>query len=409
MALLLIATGSVRADNDKPQQTTQAITGPDAVDNQLDEDRQDKSRPGGTRRLKSWDDWKDGFAERTGLSFGLDYNVLGFAATDSLGEDTSAGGAFRLFGSWDLIGRGTNNKGGIIFKFENRHAYTDVAPAGFGPELGYAGFLNAVFSDQGWRATHLHWRQGFGDGRGVAYLGFLDVTDYVDAYALTSPWTAFSNQAFETGSGTIGGLPDGALGAMVGGFVSSRIYVIGGIADANGDPTDLAGGVDSLFDEFETFKSLEIGWTSSQPGQYLVNNVHATIWQIDERAVAGTPDGWGIAFSASGIVGERWLPFVRGGWSKDGGSLYESALAVGFGYKPKDRHDVLGVGLHWSRPNESTFLPGLDDQFTGEVFYKLQVVDKLAVTASVQVLGSPALNPDQNVIGVFGIRGRLSL
>ena len=109
---------------------------------------------------------------------------------------------------------------------------------------------------------------------------------------------------------------------------------------------------------------------------------------VDERTAAGTPDGWGVAFSASIMVGEHWLPFIRGGWAEDGGSLYEAALAVGFRYQPKGGSNMLGVGLHLSRPNESTFGSDLDDQFTGEIFYKLQVTENFALTPSVQVLGN---------------------
>jgi porin len=87
--------------------------------------------------------------------------------------------------------------------------------------------------------------------------------------------------------------------------------------------------------------------------------------------------------------------------------VYEAALAVGFGYQPKGRQDLLEVGLHWSRPNESTFGLDLDDQFTGEVFYRLQVVDKFALTPSVQILGNPALNPDDDFIAIFGLRARV--
>lgn len=135
----------------------------------------------------------------------------------------------------------------------------------------------------------------------------------MDVYALASPWTGFGNLAFENGSGTIGGMPDGAFGVMVGGFISGNIYAVSGIADANGDATDLTGELDSFLDDCETFKSLEIGWTSSQPELFLMNNIHVTFWQIDERSEAGTSDGWGVAFSASGTVGEDWTPFIRGG------------------------------------------------------------------------------------------------
>jgi hypothetical protein len=53
---------------------------------------------------------------------------------------------------------GEANNGSIVFKVENRHAYTDLAPSAFGGELGYVGLANTVFSDQGWRTTHLFWQ-----------------------------------------------------------------------------------------------------------------------------------------------------------------------------------------------------------------------------------------------------------
>ena len=410
-ALLFIAPVSVWAQTTAPPQAAGAITGPTAVSNQLADDQKEKPGILGTTILKSWDDWKAGVQEGTGLDFGLDYNALGFAATESLGDDTSASGVFRLFGTWNFVGRGTGNEGGVVFKLEHRHAYTDVAPNEFATELGYAGLNNVVFSDQGWRMTHLFWRQQFSDGRGIAYAGFLDTTDYVDVYALASPWSGFNNLAFETGSGTIGGLPDGALGAMLGGFVSDNIYLAASLADANGDATDLGGGFETFFDDFETFKSLEIGWTASKKNEpaLFLNNYHLTFWQIDERTAAGTPDGWGVAFSASMTFGENWLTFLRGGWAKDGGSLYEGALSAGFGYQPKGRNDMLGVGLNVSRPNSDTFGTDLDDQFTGEIFYRLQIADKFAVTPSVQLLGNPALNPDEDFIAVFGLRARLNM
>jgi len=41
----------------------------------------------------------------------------------------------------------------------------------------------------------------------------------------------------------------------------SSIYVIGGLADSNADPTDVFEGFDTFFDEFETFKCAGLVWT----------------------------------------------------------------------------------------------------------------------------------------------------
>jgi porin len=383
------------------------VPGPDAVENQLRDDLEPRPSFFDVNILEPYEALKKDLYERTGLRFGGDYSALAFAATESAGEDNAAGGMVRFYGSWDLIGRHEDNTGALIYKVEHRHRYTDVAPSGFGSELGYVGLLNPPFSDQDWRLTNLYWRQRFFDRRLSVVVGFLDATDFVDAYALASPWTGFGNLVFSTGSATIGLPNDATLGAGVGGYITENIYAIGSLTDANADPTDPFEGFDTFFNDFETFKSLEIGWTTGRD-ELLLNNVHVTFWHVDERDDAGTPSGWGVNVSASAWIDERWLPFVRGGWAEDGGSLLEASVSAGFGYQRERGGDVLGVGLNWGRPNRDTFGTDLGDQYTAEVFYRWQVTQNVQLTPSVQVLVDPALNPDDDVIGVFGVRARVA-
>lgn len=386
-------------------QSASNLAGPDSTPNVLASDAEDSDDLLGIDKQQSWSEWKADLKERTGLDFGIDYNVLGYTASSSLGENNTASGALRFFGTWELLNRGQANSGKLVFKLEHRHAFTDVAPTDFGSELGYAGVISSVFSDQGTRLTHFYWQQDFAEGRGTVYAGLLDVTDYTDVYALASPWSGFSNLAFQTGSGTIGGLPDGALGVMAGGFLSDNYYVAASIADANGDPTDPLAGFDTFFNDFETFKTLEFGWTSG-PNALFFDNAHVTLWQIDERTAAGSPSGYGAAFSYSKAIDNRWLPFIRGGWAKDGGSLYETALSAGFGYTTNPSQNMLGAGLNWSRPNEDTFGSKLDDQYSLEVFQQWQLTEGIELTPSIQVIKNPALNPTKDTVAMFGLRLR---
>lgn len=389
------------------QSVGDVLAGPGATPNVLARDAQDANDVLGINAQKSWSEWKADIKEDSGLDFGIDYNVLGYTASSSPGENQTASGALRLFGSWELLNRGEANNGTLVFKFEHRHAFTNVAPSDFGSEIGYAGLVSSVYSDQGARLTHLYWQQDFAQGRGTVYAGWLDVTDYTDVYALASPWSGFSNLAFQTGSGTIGGLPDGSLGVMVGGFLSDNYYAAASLADANADQTDPLGGFDTLFNDFETFKTMEIGWTSS-PEALFVDNAHLTFWQIDDRKTAGTPSGYGVAFSFTKGIDNTWMPFVRGGWSKDGGSLYEAAVSTGIGYTSDPGRNLLGVGLNWSRPNSNTFGAKLNDQYTLEVFQQWQLTEGLEMTPSVQIIKNPALNPGTDTIALLGLRARMA-
>ena len=100
---------------------------------------------------------------------------------------------------------------------------------------------------------------------------------------------------------------------------------------------------------------------------------------------------------------------MRGGYADDGGSLMQKSLSIGLGYQWDPGKDLLGVGLNWGEPNESTLVPGLDDQYTVEVFYRVQFTERFAITPDVEYLKNPALNPDADSIWVFGLRVRLAL
>ena len=71
--------------------------------------------------------------------------------------------------------------------------------------------------------------------------------------------------------------------------------------------------------------------------------------------------------------------------------------------------DRVGFEFNWGQPNETTFEPGLDDQYSLEAFYRLQLAGQLALTPDVQLLFNPALNPDASSTWVFAIRARLAL
>jgi porin len=234
--------------------------------------------------------------------------------------------------------------------------------------------------------------------------GFVDPTDYVDVYALASPWTGFMNFAFSTGSASIA-VPNEGFGLAASGMLTDNIFLIGGLADLNSDPTDPGQTVESFFQDNEYFKHIEIGWTPSQDRIYL-DNVHLTYWHADERVEALTPSGWGLNFSWTRYLGGKWLPFLRGGYAQDGGSLLQKSVSAGFGYQPNPGQNLLGVGLNWGQPNEDTWGSGLPDQYTAEVFYRWQISKAFAMTPDIQYLKDPAQNQETDSLWVFGLRVR---
>lgn len=406
VAALLVAgswAGPVGAQESGESQDYPNFGSPEAVENRLRSDAE-VDRP---TLFERWFDWKAGLVEDHGFSFSVDYSAVYLGADESPGEDESAGGMVRFFGSWDLVGRGTKNTGAVIWKVEHRHAYTDVAPSGFEFELGGIGLIEPPFSDQGTRLTNLYWRQRLNGGRITLMGGWVDATDYLDVYALASPWTGFLNFAFSTGTTTLA-VPNEGFGLAAGAMLTDNVFLIGGLADLNADPTDPGQTLDSFFSDNEYFKHIEIGWTTSQDRIYL-DNMHLTLWHSDERVEAQSPSGWGANVSWTKYLDGRWLPFARAGYASEGGSLMQKSVSVGFGYQPNPGKNLLGVGLNWGEPNEDTWGPGLDDQYTAEFFFRWQVTKAFAITPDLQYLKNPANNPEANSIWVVGIRVRAVL
>ena len=383
------------------------LSGPNSVSQQMNLDNTSKGSFNIGSGLDSLDQSKKRFYKKTGFIINADYNSQIMGATKAIGDHVGASGVFRIYGKYNFVGRGTPHEGGLVFKVENRHKYTDLPLREWGLEgVGYAGLVQSVYNDDRWRVSNLYWRQTFGKANIVAYAGFLDVTDWTDIFALASPWSSFNNLSFATGSSTIGGLyPDGSLGLMVSAWLTDNIYVIGGLIDANGSATEFYKGFDTFFTKVETLKTFEVGFTpnSEMP---ILQNLHVTLWQVDESV--NTPSGWGLAGSISWEVGNKLFPFLRGGWANDGGSLFKASVSAGIGYNITGSN-VFGLGINWNQPNKNIFGTGLKDQYLSEIFYKLQVTHHIEFTPSIQFIINPALNPDANFTTIFGGRARINI
>jgi porin len=392
------------------------LEGPQGVSNQIESDRAARDLDiFELPFLKPYFAWKDNLADETGFKFGIDYTAVGLKSNDSLQgtDDDAAGGILRFFGAWDIVGRGTDTQGSLIYRFGQRHSYTDNAPSDFGlANTGYVGVVYPNHDDRGWILSNLYWRQSWNDGGIILFGGYYDTADFTDVYALGDPFTAFSNLAFLIGAGTIPVPSAGSLGLSAGAWLNDNIYLQGGVTDSNGDPEDPLDGFDTLVNDNEYFTNIEIGWTTSPERAYL-DNVHLTLWHVDERDDAGTDDGWGAAFSFSHYFQDRYLPFLKAGYAHDGSSLLEKSVSAGLGYQPQpigsNMGNLLGVGVNWGEPNSTVLGSGLDDQYGAEVFFRWQLTREIAITPNIQFIRDPALNPDEDSLWLFGLRARLAL
>lgn len=393
--------GEAIAEATRLYQNIEQFGGPSSVSGQLAEDNAVNLPEFRYRRLQqrceSWFAFKQRLDESCGLQLSIDESMFYQTATSSLGETDAASGLVRVYGQWSLLGRRSSNPGQLVFKGENRHRMgTRITPFDLGFEAGSILPTGTFFNEFNYGVTNLFWKQYLCDRDLVFAIGKIDVTDFVDVYALLNPLMHFIHLGFSTNP-TIA-VPNQGLGVAAGGMLTDRLYVQGGFADANGQPTQA--GFDTFFRDNEYFSYLELGLTTSRDRIYL-DNLHATLWHTDARAEAGTPEGWGVAVTAQRFVDEKWLPFFRFGYSDGDAALMQTLVSTGLGLR-RANNDVAGIGISFCSPADGT----LRDQFASEWFYRFQLTQSLAITPDIQLIANPALDPSQDVLALFGVRLR---
>lgn len=386
-------------------QPAASLSGPSSVPAQiLDNDAAARtSAAAGINPPKELQDANARLESEYGLTLGTDYQALFQHATTSPGAQDAAGNVLRLYGQWSPFERRAAD-GSLVFKVEYRGKLgTSITPQALGPEVGYAGLTSVTFSDAGGLLTNLYWKQAFDDNRFAFVAGVVDVTDYLDVYALVNPWTDFNNLSFSTNP-TIPA-PSQGLGAAAGWRFAPDYYVLGGIADANGNPHQPQDFFSGFFSVREYFYHVELGWIGSWEKR-VTDNVHVSLWGRDPRDATGVDRGRGITFSASGTVNERWTPFVRAGYSSGGGAPVDRMVSAGFGYRLNDRSDYIGFGAGWARPPSASPGARVENQYTFETYYRLQLLPHVQIVPSVQFIDNPPNNPTSDSLWVLSLRLR---
>lgn len=262
--------------------------------------------------------------------------------------------------------------------------------------------MGTGYGDFGWGVTDLYWKQQFWSDHVVEFrLGRLAPTAYFDATLTSDPYTTFLNFSLNY-TPTIAYPADGSLGTAPWVGVTDKLYVLGTILDANSSTTQ--SGFDTIGDK-EFFKGLEFGWANRGAASSFVDNIHVSAWHSDKRDDAGVPASKGIGLTASWFFdNDRSGLFFRAGWSDGDAALFEKSLAAGIGVNVTERTDLLGFGVHWGQPS----IDNDTNQYTAELFYRIQLAQNLAITPDVQLLVNPALYPEEDKILVFGLRTRLT-
>jgi porin len=338
--------------------------------------------------------WKKRLKEKTGIEINIDYNFLNQYASFSTVDRRGSSASLRFYGRWYPPWVRGSSKGGLVFRIENRHQFGAQTPKELGFSTG-SSLSTAGFKEFGWGATALYWAQSSADERLAFVAGQMDPGDFEDIHPLLNPWTAFMNDASFNNPTTA--LPNQGLGVVVRAFTSDHVFVKAGLNDANGTPTKID--FKSFFDVQEYFTWVEAGWAPSPSREAAGESVHLTLWHSDERVEADVPEGWGVAFSAAREFGEKWIPYIRAGYSEGDAANLSAMVTLGAGWRVRS-DDLVGAAATWARPPQGE--EGRD-QYTVEAFYRLQLTHNLQLTPGFFWHLKPSYNPAKDSVWVASV------
>ena len=115
-------------------------------------------------------------------------------------------------------------------------------------------------------------------------------------------------------------------------YLTDNLYAIANISDAGSMPTQPLETFKTFFTNNDYFKSIELGWVSSKK-KFYHDNIHLNFWHSDGSDVTASLPGWGFVYSATHYFANKWLPFIRGGFARDGGTLLHKSLNAGTSFQ----------------------------------------------------------------------------
>ena len=342
----------------------------------------------------------DQLAERTNIRFGFANTILFQQASGGPGNRSGAGGDLDLLARWTAVGAGTKDTGVLAFAAEYRYQIGNRAPSALGGEIGTLLPTTNGFGERPMVVKELYWDQRLFEDRLRFALGRIDPENLFGGHRLQSANTFFLNKAFS--SNPTVAYPGPGLAAAVQIKPVPWLYIDGGITDANGKAT--VGNFEGFFDAGEFLAFAEAGVTPTIEGLG-TGRYRVALWHIDSREDAGVSSDQGITVSLDQDIGATFIVFARYGHADGDVTGVTNSVQGGVGIKDVlGAENMLGIAAAWSEPKGD----GRRDEKVLEVFQRFQVTETAQFTVGAEVIFDPSNAPDDDVLGVFSARLRIS-
>jgi porin len=313
---------------------------------------------------------------------------------------------FTWFGVWNFSKyMGKEDAGVIGFSFEERDNITDHSVRDFSQEVGTNYRTHGLNTDERSRTAvrQLWWRRTFLDKSTTVTAGKLHHPSYYNRNSFAgNSRTSFLSNPFSRNPNRL--TPQDGLGANVTVKPNDDYYLSAGLGDA--DASNTTSGFDTVGDG-HLFAAAEFGLTPKIEGAGQ-GNYRFTFWQTnqaDDEATADddSSDGAGVGLSFDQELNKTVGLFARYGYAEKQVTSIKNFVSGGFVLRDAwgVDGDLFGVGLAWDQPSD-----GKDDEYSMEVFQRIQFTSRVQITPSILVIFDPSQSDKTEPVAVFGIRFR---
>lgn len=342
----------------------------------------------------------DALAAKTNLRLGFANTLLFQQATGGPGHRQAGGGDLDILAKWTAVGAGTKDTGILALAAEYRYQIGSLTPSALGGQLGTLTPTTNGFSERPMVVKELYWDQRLFEDHFRFAVGRIDPENLFGAHRLQSANTFFLNKVFSSNPTVSYPGPGLAAAALL--KPVEWFYIDGGITDANGSAT--TGNFEGFFDDAEFLAFGEAGFTPKIDGLG-TGRYRVALWHIDSREAAGKPSDEGLTISCDQDIGDKFTVFLRFGHADGDVTNITDSVQGGVGIKGLlGTENMFGIAAAWSRPTAGD----KRDEKVIEVFQRFQITEVVQFTIGVETIFDPSNAPDDDVLGVFSARLRIS-